>query len=267
MALPDVEEMIPSILSFGAQSDINGDELRQRLPEIMSIAQEDLTILTSRGAFTRFEINLRWALVAAQQRGYLKKLGVRRYHVTDAGKAWLAECDRRSGGVSDQVASNPPPTGTWFNRAYHANYRSEKEVEIRFVVPLLDHLGYEEDDRADGRWMEMNIGSRVSKVQTDFVCYDGPNYSPVSCLLLVETKFGSASLDKALNQARSYAHVLKPLWLLLTNGEVTEVWHRSETAQDAKVFACNRKGLYDQFDNLRAVAGKSLLAAEKKAKH
>jgi hypothetical protein len=115
--------------------------------------------------------------------------------------------------------------------------------------------------------MDLNIGSRVSRVQADFVCYDGADHQPSSCLMLVETKFGKASLLSAFDQARSYAQILKPLRLLLTNGEVVEVWHRYETVEDVKVFACDRRELYDHFNKLLAVAGKSVLAAEKKAGH
>jgi Mrr N-terminal domain/Type I restriction enzyme R protein N terminus (HSDR_N) len=260
MALPPFREMILPILRFGADGDINGEELRRQLPEIMKIAPEDLAILQPKGANTMFEVHVRFAIKGARERGFLENLGGKRYRITESGRLWL---DKQGGGVS-AVVEPAPPDGTWFSRAYHAKYRSEKEVDIRFVIPLLEHLGYQEDDRADGLWMNLNTGSRIARVQADFVCYNGPEQSASSCLLLVETKFGGASLVAALAQARSYAQVLKPLRLLVTDGDEIEVWRRSDTAEDTRVFMCNRRGLYSHFDELVTVAGKSVLSSEKK---
>jgi hypothetical protein len=47
MALPHFTEMIVPILRFGADGDINGDELRRRLPEIMKIPPAAVAILGS----------------------------------------------------------------------------------------------------------------------------------------------------------------------------------------------------------------------------
>ena len=157
----------------------------------------------------------------------------------------------------------PPPQGTWFAQAYGARYRSEKEVDIRFVLPLLHHLGYEEADRADGFWLPINLGSKVTRVQIDFVCFAGQDPNPSNCLLLVETKSPGTPLHCGLNQARSYAQFMKPLRLLLTNGDEIEIWRCNSSTEDICMFKCTKYDLYKRFDELAAVVGRSALIVEK----
>ena len=59
MALPHFTKMIPHIVCFGVDGDIDGRELRRRLPEIMNISAEDLAIRQPRGADTMFEMYVR----------------------------------------------------------------------------------------------------------------------------------------------------------------------------------------------------------------
>ena len=69
----------------------------------------------------------------------------------------------------------------WLTTISLKSFNSEKEVEIRFVLPLLERLGYSEEDRADGYPVEQVVGVRKTKTEADFVLFNGLNRSLVLC--------------------------------------------------------------------------------------
>jgi hypothetical protein len=72
---------------------------------------------------------------------------------------------------------------------------------LRFVIPLLERIGYNEDDRADGHPVEQVIGVRKTRTEADFVLFDGKNRSNDSALLVVEAKNIGKNLSDHIQQA------------------------------------------------------------------
>lgn len=60
----------------------------------------------------------------------------------------------------------------WFDRIASLELRTEKEVEIKFVVPLLARLGYTDDDRYDGMPVPAAHGSRDTTLVIDFALFN-----------------------------------------------------------------------------------------------
>jgi Type I restriction enzyme R protein N terminus (HSDR_N) len=263
MALPPYGDMVEPILRFGIAGDIDGVELRNNLPSIMGITGDDLSKKYSPTGPTMFEMHLRHAIKNAGESGWLINLGKRRYRLTPEGRAWLASREIAP-AVATKASEEIPDDGTPLSRICRSQIRSEKEVEIRFVVPLLVLLGYGDDDREDGQWINIRVGSGTSRVEADFVCYSGPEHKPETCLLVVEVKAPRTSLSEALEQAKSYASQLKPLRIVVTDGLDTQVWQTSEFTRERNVFSFKRSELFDRFPDLLAIVGKAALTDMKR---
>ncbi|WP_394366847.1 type I restriction enzyme HsdR N-terminal domain-containing protein [Mesoterricola silvestris] len=134
-------------------------------------------------------------------------------------------------------------------------------MEIRFIIPLLERLGYSEEDRVDGCTIEMTIGSRKVKGEADFVLYDGTNRSRDNVLLIVEAKRNGTRLEQAVEQARSYAMFLGAPFYLVTNGDDLRVFRfKSALETDVEVFQGTRETLGSRFHLLHGSISKSRVA-------
>lgn len=147
--------------------------------------------------------------------------------------------------------SLPCEDNEWLNCIAMKTFNSEKEVEIRFVLPLLEHLGYTEDDRADGYPVEQVVGVRKSRTEADFVLFDGLNRSKGSALLVVEAKNVGKALHDHIGQARSYAMFLGAPYYLVTNGDDIRVFlYRSPIEADVEVFKSCRNNILKTFKTM-----------------
>ena len=59
----------------------------------------------------------------------------------------------------------------------HREFDSEREVEYYFVVPLLEQLGYAEDDFAIGYPVQMYEGVKKVNKEADFALLNGHSRS------------------------------------------------------------------------------------------
>jgi type I site-specific restriction endonuclease len=66
----------------------------------------------------------------------------------------------------------------------------------------------------------------------------------------IEAKSAGHKLDDAIEQARSYANVLKPVYYVVTNGDVFMVWNYQGVIPDVKVLEFRREELRDRFDEI-----------------
>jgi hypothetical protein len=123
----------------------------------------------------------------------------------------------------------PIPPDAWFATLENRLFESEREVEYYFIAPLLERLGYVEDDIAIGYPVQMHEGvSRVTK-EADFVLFNGTERSKEAALLIIEAKKKAKIASKpqtedAVGQARSYAMWLTTPYYLVTNGDEVRVY-------------------------------------------
>lgn len=148
----------------------------------------------------------------------------------------------------NKQAQEPDP---WLTTIASKTFNSEKEVEIRFVLPLLERLGYSEEDRADGFPVEQIVGVKKTKTEADFVLFNGLNRSKDCALLVVEAKNVGKKLADHIGQAKSYAMFLGTPYFLVTNGdEIRAFLYRSPIESDVEVFKSTRKDICSTFATL-----------------
>jgi hypothetical protein len=125
----------------------------------------------------------------------------------------------------------------FWNDISGADLRVEANVELRFVIPLLHALGYENDD-IESKYPVVFQGGRLGrKPEADFVCFTGPLHNRDTSLLVVEAKRPGEALPDGKAQGESYAQNLRAPLLLLTNAETLEVWQLQKTQDSVRVFA------------------------------
>ena len=139
----------------------------------------------------------------------------------------------------------PTPPDSWFEMLEERVFESEREVEYYFIVPLLEQLGYEEDDFAIGYPVQMYEGVKKVHKEADFVLFNGPSRSREDALLIVEAKKTTRSLtEDAVGQARAYAMWLTTPYYVVTNADEIQVWlFRGAMQPDLKRMSFKRSDL------------------------
>ena len=85
-----------------------------------------------------------------------------------------------------------------------SHLRTEKEVEIKFIVPLLSKLGYSDDDRYDGMPIRAAYGSRATTLVIHFALFNAELESLRNQpLLTVEAKHEHGSSRQRKLQLRT----------------------------------------------------------------
>lgn len=168
---------------------------------------------------------------------------------------------------SSEENNNELNEDTWLTTIPSKTFNSEKEVEIRFVLPLLERLGYSEEDRADGYPVEQVVGVRKTKTEADFVLFNGLNRSKDSALLVVEAKNIGKKITDHIGQARSYAMFLGTPYFLITNGDDIRVFlYRSPIESDVEVFKSTRHDICSTFSALFNLVSKKAVIEYKRQK-
>lgn len=118
-----------------------------------------------------------------------------------------------SGDSSTQRLPEPPRNWNsdgWFERIASLLLRSEKEVEIKFAVPLLFRLGYSDEDRLDGMPVPASHGSRGSTLVIDHAAFnsqlDALKGQPL--LTIKAKRDGYLSNTRQLRQAHDQAKAI-----------------------------------------------------------
>lgn len=153
----------------------------------------------------------------------------------------------------------------WLGDVGTKSFANEKEVEIRFVVPLLERLGYDEEDRADGHVIQQISGSISRRMEADFVLFSSASRQVDDALMVVEAKRpGVRDFARYAAQARSYAMSVGAPLLLVTNGDEIRIYfYRGPLLAEVLLFSCGRNELPDMLERLKAVAGKAAAVALK----
>lgn len=164
-----------------------------------------------------------------------------------------------------------PPIGwspdAWFDRLPTLTLRTEREVESKFVVPLLTRLGYHEDDRFDGMPVPTNHGSRSVKLVIDFALFNSELESLRNQpLLTVEAKRDNSfaterDLASAHGQAKSYCFWTQCDHFMITDSRTVQAFHtaRGRVGELAPLFKCERSELKVRFGELYSRFSKEAL--------
>jgi hypothetical protein len=147
--------------------------------------------------------------------------------------AWITlSCEKPEPSVvppvpdpSALILPTPTPDASWFKQMIVRDFESEREIETFFIVPLLQMLGYCEDDLHIGCPVTMYQGVTAIKKQADVAAFNGKNRKLEHSLILVEAKlFGKLIKEEMIGQARSYALNLTTPFYVVTNGVEIHVY-------------------------------------------
>lgn len=155
----------------------------------------------------------------------------------------------------------------WFDRIAGLELRTEKEVEIKFIVPLLARLGYSDDDRYDGMPVPAAHGSRDTTLVIDFALFNrGMESMKNQPMLTVEAKrenrlVKAKDLASAHNQAKSYCLWTQCDFFMITDSRTVQAYQvqRGRFGELSPLFACERHELKARFSELYAVLSKDVL--------
>jgi len=154
----------------------------------------------------------------------------------------------------------------WFNKLLIRNFRNEREVETKFIIPLLSYLGYFENDRYDGMPVEAYHGSKKTRLETDFALFNIENeIVEKQVLLVVEAKMEKTSgkcfdLVSAQKQLKSYAIWFSCSFGLVTDSKIIQVLDLMAPINGMKIiFECKREELKDRFTELYSLISKEKL--------
>ncbi|MGI9179492.1 MAG: type I restriction enzyme HsdR N-terminal domain-containing protein [Longimicrobiaceae bacterium] len=179
--------------------------------------------------------------------------------------------------VNGGSATAPPSDWNgdeWFDRVADKALRTEKEVEIKFIVPLLTRLGYSEDDRYDGMPVPAAHGSRSTTLVIDFALFNSDlEVLRNQPLLTVEAKreqrlAKAKELLSAHNQAKSYSLWTQCDFFLVTDSRTIQVFHVARGGLDgpSPLFSCSRQQLKSRFGELYQLISKNALTRHYLAK-
>jgi hypothetical protein len=153
----------------------------------------------------------------------------------------------------------PTPSDAWFTLIEQRVFESEREVEYYFVVPILEQLGYTEDDLAIGFPVQMYEGVKKVNKEADFVLFNGPSRAKEDALLIIEAKKSDKLLSEdAAGQARAYAIWLITPYYLVTNGDDIRIYlFRGAVQPDVMLMALKRSELRQQWPALYQIINRS----------
>lgn len=162
-------------------------------------------------------------------------------------------------------AEVPVPPDSWFETLQNRVFESEREVEYYFIVPLLEKLGYEEDDLAIGYPVQMYEGVKKVNKEADFVVFNGSSRSKEDALLIVEAKKTTRTLtEDAVGQARAYAMWLIAPYYIVTNANEVQVHlFQSALQPDIKLMSFRRGDLRQHWATLYKTINKAAVIEHK----
>ena len=156
----------------------------------------------------------------------------------------------------------------WFDNLGNRVFRTEREVETKFIIPLLHKLNYTENDRYDGMTFSALNGSSPTILETDCSLFDCKNeLLDNQVLLVVEAKrenrlVKEVELSKAQKQTKSYAIWLSCHFGLVTDGRKIQVLDLFPSIGGINIlFDCDISELKKRFAELYNIIGKEKLVA------
>lgn len=149
-----------------------------------------------------------------------------------------------AGDVERAPETIPRPSAAWFEQMEQKHFESEREVEYFFIAPLLEALGYEEQDFAVGYPVQMYEGVHKVNKEADLVLFDGERRDKDSALLVIEAKRANGPITSdAVGQARGYAIWLKTPYYAVISPEEVQVHLFRGYQPDVQVMKFGRQQL------------------------
>lgn len=173
-------------------------------------------------------------------------------------------------GIEELAYDYPLPEGwnadNWFDNIQGKVYRTEKEVETKFILPLLTRLGYTEDDRYDAMPTCIPHGSKKISLEIDFAMFvsDSEEISEYP-VLLVEAKkehrlTKQVELQSAQLQLKSYAIGTGCRFGLVTDSQIVQILDLMPNIGSYTVlFECERTELINRFGEIYNLINKDRL--------
>jgi len=156
----------------------------------------------------------------------------------------------------------------WFDTLKEREYRTEKEVESKFLIPLLTRLGYAENDRYDGMPVEAAHGSKKTRLETDYALFNNEIEDLQKQVLLIaegknfKDNKSEKKLEEARNQVKSYGYWVSCRFGLISDGKKIEVIDLSPPIGGMKViFECRQDELKNTFKDLHKLISKDSLTS------
>ncbi len=168
---------------------------------------------------------------------------------TEARDNWLIitydEAPDTSPASDSDITQQQVPSDAWFELIENRCFESEREVEYYFIQPIVEQLGYGEDDCSIGYSLSVYQGVKKTNTEADFVLFEGSNRSRDNALVVIEAKRpGKRLTDDDVGQVRSYAFALSVPYYLLTNGDEIRLYQfRAGMQQDVLLSTFHRREL------------------------
>lgn len=195
-------------------------------------------------------------------------------HWEQTTEEWVYISERNTAPYSEDIANDniTPPflenfnSDGWFDDLQTKEFRTEKEVETKFILPLLTRLGYSENDRFDAMPVNAAHGSRKAVLEIDFALFDDETeLLNNQVLLVVEAKkefrlTKKGELEKAQRQTKSYSIWLGCHFGLVTDSRTIQVLDLMPNIGGIEVlFECERADLKNRFKEMYEIIGKDRL--------
>lgn len=121
----------------------------------------------------------------------------------------------------------------WLATVASIPYRSELEVEVKFVAPLVEYLGFS-PSQVDLRVpVSVPVGREMRSGVADWVLWSPDRGRP---LIVVEAKAPGQPLNGSVHsQARSYAFALGAPMFLIANGRRLQLYRRGVESDECLV--------------------------------
>lgn len=165
---------------------------------------------------------------------------------------------------------DPRPRPEFFDHLESVRLDSEREVEMHFVSPLFQELGYGEEQEAAGFQFDTWEGVQHRVAEADLLYFaDGPHRLTGGVpLVLVECKnVDKTRPDAGLGQVKSYSFWIKPAYYVTTNGDTLTVYnYQGGAIPDVKVLEVKRSDLRERFDDLYRILNPMAVAEARQAK-
>jgi hypothetical protein len=160
---------------------------------------------------------------------------------------------------------DPRPRPEFFDHLESVGLDSEREVEMHFLSPLFQELGYKEEHEAAGFQFDMWEGVHRRTAEADLVYFSDDRHwlTDGEPLVLVGVQEHRQDSPRCRTRPGQVLFVLdKPAYYVTTNGDMLTVYnYQGGAIPDLKVLEVKRSDLRERFDELYRVLN-PLAAAE-----